>query len=176
MNETKTEWNLLLVSYWSIYKMKYFERINSGKGKHPTSDQFYYFPFLPGKRQSWWMQLNAVLNPYYFNLSCSNNFSKWVNFGYGGNMSNSARTLYLSGYISNYMIYVCIYIYMYIYIYIYMYMCVWGGSVCGCVGVGVCVCVSLCCDGVNLKVFCRCNLHRARYVSPMCSWHWRIGC
>ena len=50
-----------------------------------------------------------------------------------------------------------------------MYMCVWGGSVCGCVGVGVCVCVSLCCDGVNLKVFCRCNLHRARYVSPMCS-------
>ena len=168
MNETKTEWNLLLVSYWSIYKMKYFERINSGKGKHPTSDQFYYFPFLPGKRQSWWMQLNAVLNPYYFNLSCSNNFSKWVNFGYGGNMSNSARTLYLSGYISNYMIYVCIYIYIYIY--------VCGGGVCGCVGVGVCVCVSLCCDGVNLKVFCRCNLHRARYVSPMCSWHWRIGC
>ena len=141
MNETKTEWNLLLVSYWSIYKMKYFERINSGKGKHPTSDQFYYFPFLPGKRQSWWMQLNAVLNPYYFNLSCSNNFSKWVNFGYGGNMSNSARTLYLSGYISNYMIYVCIYIY--VYIYIYMYMCVWGG-VCVGVWVWVCVCVYPC--------------------------------
>ena len=141
MTETKTEWNLLLVSYWSIYKMKYFERINSGKGKHPTSDQFYYFPFLPGKRQSWWMQLNAVLNPYYFNLSCSNNFSKWVNFGYGGNMSNSARTLYLSGYISNYMIYVCIYIY--VYIYIYMYMCVWGG-VCVGVWVWVCVCVYPC--------------------------------
>ena len=142
MNETKTEWNLLLVSYWSIYKMKYFERINSGKGKHPTSDQFYYFPFLPGKRQSWWMQLNAVLNPYYFNLSCSNNFSKWVNFGYGGNMSNSARTLYLSGYISNYMIYVCIYIYVYIYIYICI--CVCGGGVCVGVWVWVCVCVYPC--------------------------------
>ena len=139
MNETKTEWNLLLVSYWSIYKMKYFGRINSGKGIHPTSDQFYYFPFLPGKRQSWWIQLNAVLNPYYFNLSCSNNFSKWVNLGYGGNMSICDRTLYLSGYISNYLIFVYIYIYIYIYIciylYIYIYMCL-----CAC----VCVCVYHC--------------------------------
>ena len=35
MNETKAEWNLLLVFYWSISTIKYFGRINS-EGKHPT--------------------------------------------------------------------------------------------------------------------------------------------
>ena len=43
MNETKIEWNLLLIFYWSISKMKYFGRINSAKGKHPIPGQFYLF-------------------------------------------------------------------------------------------------------------------------------------
>ena len=34
MNEIKTEWNLLLLFYWSISKMKYFTGINNAKGKH----------------------------------------------------------------------------------------------------------------------------------------------
>ena len=85
MNETKTEWNLLLVFYLSPCKMKYIFWINSAKGKGPTPGQF-YFPFLPDKRQSWWMHLNVGLNAYSFDLLCSNNFSKWIKFGYGGNM------------------------------------------------------------------------------------------
>ena len=45
MNETKTERNLLLLFYLSISKMKYFGRINSEKGKHPTPCQFYLLSF-----------------------------------------------------------------------------------------------------------------------------------
>ena len=79
MNETNTEYNLLLVFYWSIFKMKYFSRINNGKGKHPTLDQFYLFSFRVWKRQSWWTKCNVGLNPYSFNVLFSNNFSKWIN-------------------------------------------------------------------------------------------------
>ena len=45
MNETKTEWSLLLVFYWSLSKIKYFGRINSTKGNYPTPSQFYLFFF-----------------------------------------------------------------------------------------------------------------------------------
>ena len=84
MNETKTEWNLLLAFFWSILKMKFFGRINDGKWNHPTPGQCYLFHFFAGKRQSWWMHWNGGLNPYSFNvLKFSNHFSKWVIFGYG---------------------------------------------------------------------------------------------
>ena len=83
MNETKTEWNLLLAFYCSILKMKLFGRINNAKGKNPTPGQFYLFSSLAGNRQSWRMHWDIGLNPYSFNFLFSNNFSKWVIFGYG---------------------------------------------------------------------------------------------
>ena len=82
MNETKTEWNLLLEFCWSILKTKFFGRINNAKLKHPTPGQFYLFSFLAGKRQSWWMHWNEGLNLYSFNVLFSNNFSKWVILSY----------------------------------------------------------------------------------------------
>ena len=106
----------------------------------PTPGQF-YFPFLADKRQSWWMHLNFGLNAYSFDLLCSNNFSKWIKFGYGRNMCMSLHiasylsALYLSLFITYiiYIIYInihtdvmCIYIYILniykcIYLYVYVY-------------------------------------------------------
>ena len=41
MNKPKSEWNFLLVFYWSTSKMKYIFLINSAKRKYPTQGQFY---------------------------------------------------------------------------------------------------------------------------------------
>ena len=56
------------------------------------------------------MHLNVGLNAYYFDLLCSNSFSKWIKFGYGKNMRMSLNiTSYLSAlYISIYYIYIYI--------------------------------------------------------------------
>ena len=83
MIETKTEWKLLLGFYWSKLNMKFNSRINNAKRKHPTPGKFYLFSFLAGKRQNWWMHWSVGLNPSSFNVLFSNNFSKWVIFGYG---------------------------------------------------------------------------------------------
>ena len=71
------------------------------KRKCPTPGQF-YFPFLPDKGHSWWMHLNVGLNAYSFDLLCSNNFSKWIKFGYEGGMCMS---LYIASYLSALSIY-----------------------------------------------------------------------
>ena len=54
-------------------------------GLHPRWNIF-VFPFLPDKRLNWWVHLNVGRNAYSFDLSCSNNFSKWIKFGYEVNM------------------------------------------------------------------------------------------
>ena len=128
MNETKTEWNLLLVFYWSIFKMNYFGRINNAKGKHLTLGQCCLFSFCACKRQSWWMHWNVGLNPYSFNVLFSNNFLKWVNFGYGGNM---CTWLYMIIYISYiclavpvfYLLALSLYIYTLYSFILYLYLC-----------------------------------------------------
>ena len=68
MNETKTEQTLLLLFYWSMSKIKYSGRINMAIVKHLTPGQFYLFSF-----------------PVLY-VACSNNFSRWVSFGYGRNV------------------------------------------------------------------------------------------
>ena len=89
------------------------------------------------------VHLNVGLNGYSFHLLCSNNLSKWIKFGYGGNMCMS---LYIASYLSalylsifvTYTVYILytyyihkhtyrynIYIHLlniYINVYIYMYM------------------------------------------------------
>ena len=37
MNEARTKWNLLLLLFWSISKMKYNGRINSATGKNSAT-------------------------------------------------------------------------------------------------------------------------------------------
>ena len=67
MNVTKTEWNLLLTFYWSIFKMKQFGRINDVNGKHPTPGYLYLlFSFLACKRQSYSMHWNALIYIYIY--------------------------------------------------------------------------------------------------------------
>ena len=70
------------------------------------------------------MHLNVGLNAYYFDLLCSNSFSKWIKFGYGENMRMSLNiTSYLSAlYVSIYYIYIY-YIHTHTYRYnIYIYL------------------------------------------------------
>ena len=81
---------------------------NSAKGKYSTLLQF-YFLFLPDKRQSWWMHLNIGLNAYSFYLLCSNIFSKWIKFGYGGSICMS---LYIASYLSALSIFITYIIYV----------------------------------------------------------------
>ena len=86
------------------------------------------------------MHLNIGLNPYSFDLLCSNSFSKWIKFEYGGSMFMSLYILatyqlslyllhiYYIYYIHKHTYWYNIYTYLlniykhiYIYIYIYMY-------------------------------------------------------
>ena len=94
------------------------------------------------------VHLNVGLNAYSFDLLCSNDLSKWIKFGYWGNMCMSLyidsylSALYLSIFIT-YIVYIyyihiiyiiihtdIIYIYIYllsihkrIYLYVYVYLC-----------------------------------------------------
>ena len=87
------------------------------------------------------MHLSVGLNAYSFDLLCSNSFSKWIKFGYGGSMCMSlfiasylsALSLYLLHIYYIYIIYYNtytyllniykgIYIYRYMYVYIYNHM------------------------------------------------------
>ena len=73
-NEWTNKWMKLTAGILLAYiQDEIYFLINSGKGKYPRPGQF-YFPFLPGKRQSWWMHLNVELNAYSFDLLSSNNF------------------------------------------------------------------------------------------------------
>ena len=91
------------------------------------------------------MHLNVGLKAHSFDLLCSNSFSKWIKFGYGGSMCMS---LYIASYLSALSLYLlhiyhiyyihkhtCRYniytyssniykdIYIYIYVYIYIIIC-----------------------------------------------------
>ena len=67
ISRKKTECNLQLTFYWSIFKMKQFGRINDVNGKHPTPGYLYLlFSFLACKRQSYSMHWNALIYIYIY--------------------------------------------------------------------------------------------------------------
>ena len=79
LNETYCWYSIGIHPRWNIFLNK------QCKKKIPYPDQF-YFSFLSDKTKSWWMYLNVGLKTYSFDLLFSNNFSKWIKFGFGGNM------------------------------------------------------------------------------------------
>ena len=92
------------------YSIGLYQRWNIGQ---------FYFPFLPDKRQIRWMHLSVRLNAYSFDLLCSNSFSRWIKFGYGGSMCMS---LFIASYLSALSIYLLhIYYIYYIHKHTYRY-------------------------------------------------------
>ena len=101
------------------------------------------FSFPAWQKTELRIHLNVGLNAYSFDLLCSNSFSKWVKFGYGGSM---CVTLYIASYLSALSLYLLhiyhiyyihkhtyrynIYtyslnVYKHIHLYIYIYICIY---------------------------------------------------